>query len=448
MKLRIFNQCVVVSIFLLLLSPAFAGLARGDGIPVVLEEVHSVLRENRQLAYIELLDDEYQRMDLFLGIVSLEVDRNYTIALPLRTMPIELDCVQMSDDDFNKNHQIDTIDKMNEKQNKAGDKLRADFVEIQEPLIMAEILSLPISMFSLMVSGLILGGGTAEHYEFDGISIDIHSLETYDSVQSLYETLNMPLPEDVNDTIAQYSAYHVAVIESISRPPIPEVQFNALQSQAPNVLSKFKRFVAQNPVMEISHSKYYDPYGFYYESPELREIRNELKTETLRHYFGNLVSATYGLGTQQGYQLSFKLPLFDNQVYFPLGTTPAWSAVSQIKVVFDIPDDKEIEFSIYGDEVFHNGRHFYIWEYENESPNYDLEGAVVAASFGTSLNKMGHEFNAWIYDNSFALAIIIFVLVNFIVWFAMLFFIARYLGWKPSRYTTINSVTCYHSFDV
>jgi len=402
--------------------------------------VYATLRENRQLAYIEIVDDNSERMDLFLSIISLKLDENYTIAIPLRTKPTELNCVQMLDTDFTENHQIDKLDEINEKQNNAGSKFQADFEDVSKFVIASELVSLPISLFFnyLLVSGLLGGAGAGEHYEFEGVSVDIHSLDSFESVQSLYEDLNLPLPQNVNDSIAQYSAYHVAVVNATSKPPIPENEFYALQSQVPEALQNFTEFVRKNPRLLTYQSKSGDSsFWSIYMEPELSFIWQSISDYTLRKYFENLVLATYGIGSQQGYQLSFLLPLYNNQAYYPLGTSSSWNAISVTKVVFDTPDTKEIRFSMNTDEVFHNGRHYYIWEFENELPNYDLEGEVASASFGTAMSKIGHEFNAWVYDNSLLLAILTFILVNAFIWFVLLFFAVRFLGRKFPRYATV-----------
>ena len=74
-------------------------MAAGDGIPGYRfgditdpdnpEEFESIF-ESRQLARVDLLEDDLERISLFLSVYSLDPGKDLTIMVPLRTLPSEV----------------------------------------------------------------------------------------------------------------------------------------------------------------------------------------------------------------------------------------------------------------------------------------------------------------------------------------------------------------------
>ena len=60
------TQLAAIGIMLVILSETLPINAAGDGIPFVTVEAHAVLRENSQLAYINVLNGSEENLDLFI----------------------------------------------------------------------------------------------------------------------------------------------------------------------------------------------------------------------------------------------------------------------------------------------------------------------------------------------------------------------------------------------
>ncbi len=89
---------VIIALILVLIQAALVlPLVSADGLPLVEYEVHSTLRENRQLAYIEVNDDGTETINLFLGVTSFSAGENITIVVPLRTLPTYINVENKTD---------------------------------------------------------------------------------------------------------------------------------------------------------------------------------------------------------------------------------------------------------------------------------------------------------------------------------------------------------------
>ena len=120
-----FLQCIGV-ISLLLISTA-PGIVVGDGMVIADPRVHRLLRENRQLAYISVEDDQ-QTMDLFINVVALRPGENITILVPLRTTPTRAKVVAANDTGFRKEFGFDGIIREGERQTEGFDTFKEKFV--------------------------------------------------------------------------------------------------------------------------------------------------------------------------------------------------------------------------------------------------------------------------------------------------------------------------------
>lgn len=433
------KKWLVVLLFVFII-PTFMQPVKGDGIPITKHDVYSTLRENRQLAYITVLENS-EIIDLFLNVASLEPDENITIVVPLQTQPSEVAAEKMTDEEFMSNHNFDKIDEIYRKQTEGLGKLGEEIGYNMRWLGAGEVggpAGFLLYYFWTMPFGSVGGAGGITHYEFEGVSVDIHSFNSSGSLKEFYESLNLTVPDNVDDVISKYQDYSIALINTTTKSPIPEDEFNALQTQVPEAIDGFKNYV-QNHSETVFYTYGSKGYGMFYGGitdfgdPELNSIYKAISNYTLRGYFYKLVLATYGLVEVEGFQLSMSLPLSNKQAYFPLGTSPSWGSVSKIKIIFECPDDKEIAFSKDCKDVFYNSKHYYIWEFNDAAPDYDLEGKVQDKGLETSWDECMHKSSQWTYDNSGSLSILCILLMFIFWWFVALLVITKFLGWEMSK---------------
>lgn len=398
-------------------------IVSADGIPIVKIEVHSTLRENRQLAFIEV-NDNSEKINLFLSVSSLTPDENFTIVIPLRTKPIGINAEKMTDKKFIENYEFDKLIELS-KRNGLG-KIGSDFKEFAPFFIASEIFGLlPATSFYFWAFSYV-GTASAERHKFDGLTIDINSFNSTDSLKQFYNSLNITVPKDVNETISKYSEYYIAVINTTTKPPIPKEEFDFLKTKCPEGFKEFEKYVRENPnpTFKIPEEDwYFDSFSSYF-NEEIQAIHSkmltECRSEKVSEYFGNLIFATYGIENVEGYSLSFEIPLFNGNAYFPLGTSSSWNANPEIIVIFET--DKEIELKN-ANEVFYNGKHYFIYEFNNEKPNYDLEGKVKDRDFNTNMKEFSYNTNIFLYEKSLFFASLVWLFIFILFWLILLIFI-------------------------
>ena len=411
-----------VLIFLLLLMPVFSMPVSGDGCPISSIDGYSTLRENRQLAYISVGEKE-ESLNLFLSVVSLDPGQPLTIVIPLKTRPGALDVSNTSESDFMSAYNFYDIQREATRQHEGLAQIGKGISSAASPLAGIEIFGAPMLLYySIMgMSGSMAGdiyGNPYVHYGQPGLSVDVYSFNSSDSLGKFYRSLNVTVPQNVGDILTKYQDYSVAVINTLTKPPIKESDFNNLMRREPGAMADFKKYVS-------SHSQITVDGYYYFEDRELNDIIEKISDYELRSTFYNLIFATYGIKPANGFQLSLDLPLANgNECYFPLGTSPSWNSITKTTVIFDLYDDKEASFNVPGQQVFLDGRHYYIWDFENDAPDYDINGIQKGKGMGTSWAKSMAGLNEWAYGNADTLALIIVLLIFPLIWasFLVLYF--------------------------
>jgi len=439
------KKWLAVLLLFILIIPTFVQPVKGDGIPITKHDVYSTLRENRQFAYVTVLENS-ETIDLFLNVASLEPNENITVVVPLQTQPFGVAAERMTDKEFMSDHNFDKIDEIYKKQTEGLGKLGEEIGNNMRWLGAGEVGGPGgfLLYYIWTMPMLTTGAGGITHYEFEGVSVDIHSFNSSQSLKELYESLNLAVPENVDNIISKYQDYSIALVNTTTKPPIAEDEFNALQTQVPEVMDGFKNYVKKHSetLFYTYGSKKYEMmyYGGIVDfgDSELNSLYKNISNYTLRRYFYKLVLATYGLVEVEGFQLSISLPLYNGQAYFPLGTSPSWGKVSKIKIIFECPDDKEIAFSKDCKNAYYNSKHYSIWEFNDAAPDYDLEGKIQDKGFGTSWDEFMHKSSQWTYDNSGFLSILCILLMFILWWFAALLITARFLGWKISKLNVLK----------
>jgi len=386
------KRWLAVLIFLLLLMPVFSMPVSGDGIAMTIG--YSTLRENRQLAYITVGDDT-QSIDLFLSVVSLNVGQKVAIAIPLRTQPFGLNAENTSESDFRQTHDFSRIFSLPEKQAEGMKKFSHDLVldgalmgatELSGPLVPA----LFISVSNTGSAGL---GMVQAHYDFDALSVDLYSFNTSNSLGDFYDSLGLTPPANVQSIIDEYHNYSVALVHTLTRPPIPQDEFNSLQANEPGVMADFAKYLDGHPKIVV----WGDSESGYYFSNDLQSLISRISDPQLKVYFRSLIFSMYGFSSDiEGFHLFFNLPLAaGGECYFPLGTSPAWGSIAKTEVIFDCSGNADFAFNRKGQEAFMGGRHYYMWSFESAAPDYDIYGTVEHKGFEVTWRGLGYRLSGW-----------------------------------------------------
>ncbi len=415
-----------VLIFFLLLMPVFSMPVSGDGCAITVVDGYSTLRENRQLAYVSVGENE-ETLSLFLSVVSLDPGRPLTIVVPLKTRPAALDVSNTSESQFMKAYNFYDIRREAVRQHEGLAQIGKDLSSAASPIAGVEIFGAPMLLYySMMGMTASMGGDTYGnpyvHYGQPGLSVDVYSFNSSASLGEFYQSLNVSVPQNVGDILTKYQDYSVAVINTVTKPPIKESDFDNLTTAEPGVMADFKEYVSTHSQISV--------YGYsYFEDKELNSIIGRISDYELRSTFYDLIFATYGIGPANGFQLLVDLPLANgNECYFPLGTSPSWNSITKTTVIFDLYDDKEANFNVPGKQVFMDGRHYYIWDFENEAPDYDINGIQKEKGMGTSWAEFSAGMNGWAYDNSNKLAVLIMLLFFTLIWASAFILYSRRVG--------------------
>jgi hypothetical protein len=428
----------------------------GDGMPayriVDIEdpedpELFSSTFESRQLARVDLVNSTHERIRLFLSVYSLDPGKNLTIMVPLRTLPVDVRGEPMKESEFREEYLLDRIETevVEQDPDEAEAKLWDETSKALQMAFGSLLLTLPgeysRQRFRILDSGgkyedsAGMGGGTTvkdpepvQHYEFDGFSIDVYGVDEGGILDDYLEREGLMIPE--SDALDGYRGQYVAVIEAESMPPIDALDYELLQTAAPNTTEMLVAQLRYNP--RLDEDQMWDlKYSLE------RSMRDELEmsgyewgnggdpyaTEwELEQIIDDLVDAVFGSTDYEGEVLTVDLPLDDGKVFFPLGTSAGWpNEVGDIDILFSVPDDKDLDIDKAGD-AFHQGRHFYLFQMEMANPGFDLESQVKE---GSEDRRAEAERAEWTYDNSTSLGYLFALAALLVLWFGFAFMLRR-----------------------
>ncbi len=403
---------IITMLIIFTLIPVQVG--EGDGIPAATYEVYSSLRENRQLAYVTVNDD-HQVMDLFLNVVSLRPNETVTILIPLITRPMSVNGKQTTDEDFTDARSFDRIRETAHRQGAGAERFKDTFINSGAGVAIANLGSAAASLY-VWASSFGLGASISsdersiyESYTFNSMTVDLHNLDSDLSVAEFFADLNLTGSPEVQSAVNEYRQYNVAVVNVTTTFPVEDQE---VWESAPKTINSLEKFSMSHPRLTL-----YERMD-YLNNIELNMIFNSFKDETgLRSsealsHFSELVSAIYGVGKMNGYSLRFKLPLDSGSAFFPLGTSPAWRGMGNVKVIFECDKDEYLDFNDDAEpgEAFFDGRHYYYWDFVDESPDFDLEGEVKDGGFDLTMARWGAKGRGILYHLQFVAYITPFIL--------------------------------------
>lgn len=440
-------------IILLIFTFLFTSIpvAVGDGMPAIRygewedppEEVFSSIFESRQLAAVELINDSHERISLFLSVFSLNPKENLTIIVPLRTLPVNVTGEPIKETDFRERYKINKAEKEVVRQDTdiAYGRLGQQTNEYFEFSFGSFVWTLPgeythenirrartYGHYDVMSEGGFEFGPVEEppliqHYEFDGFCIDIYGMDSGYILTEYLEKRNLVLPD--SESLQKYSNQYVAVIESKTKAPISEEDFDILQSKAPNSIDTLIEELKDKPdrkkyeIMSLKtdlHHEIHIEVGSNLTSSEKSELYD---------YMDELVDVVFGETDFEGEVIKVILPLDDKKIFFPLGTSAGWANnVGDIDILFKVPEEVSLSLP-HSKSAFFDGARWYLIQMENSNPDFDLESPLKSVEFGAKVNK---QMAGFVYDNYQIIGLIFILGVLILIWFGIAYF--QKIFWK------------------
>ncbi len=395
-------------------------LSSGDGTPLITKKLLGVTHENRQIAMIDV-HKNYERIHLFLSVVSLDPGSNITILIPVKTEPSNISIVRTVDWKFAWWENMTQV-------NRYSDEVNAGYYKFENNYLFGSGLLTIVPFFFyggvyipmyLMSTG---AGGSASseetiHFE-GGDTITVYNVTSEKDINRIYEKYNATLPENIKNTLNRYSSYHLIALNARTLAPISEEKYQVLQEKCPKSIEKLKEYVNTHPVVNITLI-----YNDILNMPEYSELYDFVKNEshgnhTLIRYFTEVVLAIYGYGDMRGVVLNMTLPLYNDKAFYPLGTSPAWNSSGKIRVWFKVKSDHELHPNISPDlAISYRGYRYYRWKLDNQLPDKDIEVSMSNLSFSSLMGDVHDHAGIWLSHYGDFLGFVAGILTTTLLWF-------------------------------
>lgn len=445
------------------------------------DPVYGATWEVRQLAGVEYLNSSHQRLSLFLTVTSFYPGENITVAVPFRTLPDSMAGNAAGEEDFRERFRMDDIEERSRSQD--PEEMKSRFMDDIETTMMwglsGALAGVPGAAYyeyfhhhysdrnygsngenDGSMSGGFEGGEeprkpeVVQHYEFEGGTIDVFDARSEGmTARELIDLLDLDLSETLTQVFDDYSDHYVVLIQAESRPPIDQEKYSLISEYVPDTLADFIEYSQQDPVIKESEVK--SLIRSYYEwiNDELLERLeshdNYELFKQVRDHFEELIYATYGFASYQGFVIEADLPLDQGMMFFPLGTSVGWeNPIHDTRIVFALPEDRSFESGRPGSSAYIDDKHYYLYSYSNFNPDFDIDGGTVGSDGAGSARR-----TEWMYEHSFSLSMILSTAILFLYWFTATLVVSRPLGMKlgpkdflKPKYLLLFPVTFFFSF--
>lgn len=370
--------------------------AVGDGIPVyykVETDEYHYTWETRQLAVVEY-NGKTQELHLFLSVISLKPETNLSIVIPLKTLPTSVSAVQMKEFEFNDKYNIDKVEGKSKRQrwSSAMSKLRDDFKKSSRFVAFSALTSTVGALMDLKIisaessvsrhkgevgAQFAYEGGEPQpiqHYDFPGMTMDVYDINSNMTLKEYLEQFDDYISSAARGIIDDYSSDYVAILNARPRLPINDSEFEILRKYSPNTLMNFINYTQKNRkysgIERIAYQYSHDAT----EEANEKELEDNTTLKDIHDAMYELVMTTYGKGEFEGHDLTIISPLYNENVYFPLGTGKSWeNPIWETSVLFVFPENKKASFNDDARyECVMDGKHYYLFKYEGNNPSEDL----------------------------------------------------------------------------
>jgi hypothetical protein len=354
--------------------------------------------------------------------------------VPLRTLPVDVTGEPIKESDFRKVFKLDRMEAEIDNQDidKAWGQIREDTSSAFELCFGSMLLTLPgeymrenfhyeESPYLGEGKALDIGGdGRAvidhaqpiQQYEFDGFSIDVFGVGAGPLLEEYLAEKGLVIPE--GGGLERYADQYIAVIESESKPPIDEEDFEELRTVSPNYTEELEWELRSDP--DRTPRQLYNLKRRFHDVIEA-DMGDEIE-DYEQHYLmqmasDDLIDALFGRTDFEGEVIQVELPLDDGKIFFPLGTSSGWpNPVGDIDVLFRVPGDKDLELDS-ADDAYFFGSHWYLFQMENANPGFDLDSDI---SEGSEQRRAEAERAAWLNENSVGLGFLMAFGVLVVLW--------------------------------
>ncbi|MBI5001244.1 MAG: hypothetical protein HZB92_06960 [Euryarchaeota archaeon] len=419
---------------------SLSGAVRGDGMPIAEYQVSRTLRENRQLALVDVHGNGTESLSLYISVASLEPGKNITILLPMLTPPASVGLKRTDDWVFEDEHSLAKAFTMANAAEDGAQRLGESYQKTLSDAALENLLPFGLVLTQGYASAGGLGGGAAHVFVDEGLSADVVSFKNVSSLKDAFDGLGVAVPENARGIVEAYGNYNAVMVSATTVPPIDSQNYSSLQRSYPSVLSQFKEFVAAHPSIELNYwgsgpaSPDFAGYGGWFVDPALERLYESVSYQPLKDIFYGLVLATYGIGALQGFELSAELPLDNGSAFFPLGTSPAWSGQGSVRVAFEVPEGKKMSFPVGTRSIVMDGKRLYLFDYGTTAPDFDLRAAPGKAGMSERIGDAWLGFGIWLHDNSEPLGTALAALTFWLIWFAIAFIALRWARLSARRH--------------
>ncbi len=436
MKGKFFATISILLITIVLFSPLALSCQPGPSVE------DRIVDENVQMASVSV-SETGENIKLFINLASTDPGENISLIVPVGFEPERLNTDVMSGGEFLKSNEISYVKELSRKQSDGYKRFRDDMAGTAFLTTFLESMG---SMLFYDISGNICGeGGPSSSTGYMGyeprISPDVETI-TFDSSDSLHyfcSSYGVSVPPNENSFIEEHGSYTMVIINTTTVPPIEEEKFEALEENVPDIMDRFRENASAFDSLWYYRELIGDvgpPFMLLYRDIA-KEVTDPSLAEELQEYFEELVFSSYGTGSAVGLQISMKLPLDGGKVSFHSAMSPQWDRLDSATMIFSTDYGHSISFSEDTDEAFHDWRHTYILNAEDDGVDYTIYGEF--SDTGSLKEAFGARLSGFLYEWGWLVALTIMTLLFAALW-------AFILVKKPLREKTNRNVNGKHIF--
>ncbi len=380
----------------------------------------------RQIIIVSKENDTHERITMFVAVCSFSPRNNFTLAMPLKTMPSSLSIKQTDESSFRARYKLDAAEDAARKQTDAAsyERMSDEMKRAASWYSGGTILTLPgVYVGILVIEQLQLvsqmpAPGSMSSMTSIGNSSYLHSIRSNSTFGDVVANASLGLTQKALDEAQNYSSYSAILLDAQPHPPILPGDYQVLQDYVPNALADFIDFAERHPRIERNKL---DQLFIVYD----QMIMNENPQEAARLYqrMRDLINATYGNAKFNGFQIDIVAPLDGGKLHFPLGIARALPYPSRNTAVYvKVGEDNSFEGNIvHSSEAYYGGSHYYMYTFRGKSPTSDLSGKVTDDS-GRKTIMQGAQSS---YENAQIYAVFLLIGIVAAVWFPILMVILR-----------------------
>jgi len=395
----------------------------------------------RQIVIVSKENSTHERITMFVAVCSFSPRNNFTLAIPIKTMPTNLSLKQNDETSFKARYKLNAIDETAKKQTDSAsyERLKDELKNGAKWYSGGTLLTAPGVYVGIELlrelENPIIGEQPIINYGISSIgnSSYLHNIRTNESFCTVIENMTLGLTQSAVNESKKYSNYYAILLDAKPQPPILPGDFQVLQDYVPKTLADFIDFARTHP--KIEKSKLEQLYTIYD-----RMILDENRQESPRLYqrMRDLINATYGNAKFNGFQIDILAPLDNGKLHFPLGIEMACPFPPRNTAVYvKVNDDSSFQSNISpNSEAYYGGAHYYIYIFKGKTPTSDISGKIINDP-GRKSALMGAESS---YNNAPIYALIILFLIFATLWLGTLFILQRKYNGKITKKDFIETM--------